>query len=301
MNLGAHITAKESPTLRERRRLRYKAWYAKNKSYFSNRLKDPKKRLAARMRTRVFNAIKRLDNRGLKSAPTAVLIGCSIEKLREHLESQFRDGMTWDNYGPVWHVDHIKPCAAFDLSRPDEQAKCFHYKNMQPLFAKENLKKNRKYENQATEHDQGTPQEVVWESIPLLVTAGQEKEKRPFIFTKQEKLSATRKIAAFRIYRKNERTGGNASQRVDCQMNDSMNFDDPSADSQDRMSGRLDSQKQEALEAKAVRTFIIQHPGCNEKAIREGTGIAKPFRAIKWLLKRGLIANSFNGYEVKPL
>lgn len=48
--------------------------------------------------------------------------------------------MSWDNYGER-HVDHIKPCAKFDLSKPDEQRACFHYTNLQPLWAKDNIAK----------------------------------------------------------------------------------------------------------------------------------------------------------------
>lgn len=72
------------------------------------------------------------------------LIGCSVEKLMEHLEKQFTEGMTWGNYGR-WHVDHIKPCAMFDFSKPEHQQECFHYSNLQPLWAKDNLKKSDKY------------------------------------------------------------------------------------------------------------------------------------------------------------
>ena len=59
-----------------------------------------------------------------------------------HLEAQFKPGMTWDNYGlKGWHVDHIRPCASFDLRDPEQQRRCFHYTNLQPLWAEENLKK----------------------------------------------------------------------------------------------------------------------------------------------------------------
>jgi len=75
------------------------------------------------------------------------LLGCSLKELKHHLESKFKLGMSWSNYGLYgWHIDHIIPCAKFDLSKKSEQHKCFHYTNLQPLWAKENLKKSDKYE-----------------------------------------------------------------------------------------------------------------------------------------------------------
>ena len=68
------------------------------------------------------------------------LVGCDIDTLCLHLESQFQKGMEWINYGE-WHVDHIKPCASFDLSDPKQQQECFHYTNLQPLWAADNLAK----------------------------------------------------------------------------------------------------------------------------------------------------------------
>lgn len=100
---------------------------------------DPHFRLLNRMQIRIYHAIKT----GIKSASTKKLIGCSIEDLKIHLENLFLPGMTWDNYG-LWHVDHKKPCASFDLSIPKQQFECFNYRNLQPLWAKDNMSKKDK-------------------------------------------------------------------------------------------------------------------------------------------------------------
>jgi hypothetical protein len=78
-----------------------------------------------------------------KSKSTQILVGCTIEELWIHLEKSFKPGMTRENHG-LWHVDHIRPCSSFDLSKPEEQIKCFHYTNLQALWAHENLSKNNR-------------------------------------------------------------------------------------------------------------------------------------------------------------
>lgn len=97
---------------------------------------DPQYKLLTNLRTRLNRAIRA----GFKKGRTVELVGCSIEELKMRLESQFVRGMTWDNYGD-WHVDHRIPCAAFDLSKPEEQMRCFHHSNLQPLWAEDNLRK----------------------------------------------------------------------------------------------------------------------------------------------------------------
>lgn len=97
------------------------------------------------LRRRLFGCLRK----GLykKTGKTLNILGCSISFLIEHLEKQFKEGMTWQNYGRYgWHIDHIRPCSSFDLSLPEEQQKCFHYSNLQPLWAKDNLEKGCKYE-----------------------------------------------------------------------------------------------------------------------------------------------------------
>jgi hypothetical protein len=70
------------------------------------------------------------------------LLGCSIEDFKIYIESKFESGMSWENYGrDGWHIDHIMPCAIFDLSKPDHQKRCFHFSNMQPMWGDENIRK----------------------------------------------------------------------------------------------------------------------------------------------------------------
>lgn len=69
--------------------------------------------------------------------------GCTKRQLRSHIESQFKPGMTWENYGE-WEIDHITPIAFFDFSKASHFLACVHFSNMQPLWKRDNLrKKNR--------------------------------------------------------------------------------------------------------------------------------------------------------------
>jgi hypothetical protein len=94
--------------------------------------------LVRRIGTRCYAAIRSAKAR--KSDRTIELIGCSPAQLAAHLESQFKAGMGWRNRSK-WHVDHIVPLAAFDLSDPTQQRVAFHYSNLQPLWKHENLSK----------------------------------------------------------------------------------------------------------------------------------------------------------------
>ena len=98
------------------------------------------RKLSLLLRRRTLLALK--DNS--KSKNTMSLLGIeNIEFLWKHLESTFKPGMTRENHGE-WHIDHIRPCSSFDLSKPEEQVKCFHYTNLQALWAHENLSKGSK-------------------------------------------------------------------------------------------------------------------------------------------------------------
>lgn len=75
-----------------------------------------------------------------KSNLTLKLLGCSVTELKAHLETQFKRGMAWCNYGQ-WEIDHKRPCASFDLKKKSQQKKCFHFSNLQPLWRTENRSK----------------------------------------------------------------------------------------------------------------------------------------------------------------
>jgi len=111
-------------------------------NYFRNWLNfSPSNRIASNLRTRVGQLLKNKN----KSQKTAELLGCSFKTFQQYLESQFKPGMSWTNYGlKGWHIDHIKPCKSFDLTKLEEQKKCFHYTNLQPLWAEENWAKGSK-------------------------------------------------------------------------------------------------------------------------------------------------------------
>lgn len=95
-------------------------------------------RLARNLRSRLRLALQ--AQRAKKNWNTLTLTGCSPQELVAHLESLFTDGMSWDNYGK-WHVDHKEPCASFDLRLLNQQQRCFHYTNLQPLWEVDNLGK----------------------------------------------------------------------------------------------------------------------------------------------------------------
>ena len=108
------------------------------------RAQEPQRKLGIKLRIRIYMALSRVGKR--KSVSTEELIGTTILQLRKYIEEKFQDGMNWDNHGK-WHLDHRIPLANFDLTKEEEQKKAFHYTNLQPLWAEENLCKGKKVFN----------------------------------------------------------------------------------------------------------------------------------------------------------
>jgi hypothetical protein len=143
---------------RQKINARQKEYYLNNKdkitTYKSSTRYKKLRQLSRKQRRRIDQSYRILDNcrrrihaaivKGYKSKKTQQLLGCSIEFLKTYLEQKFQNGMTWDNYGK-WHIDHIRPCSSFNLLIPEEQLLCFNWKNLQPLWASENIKKANKF------------------------------------------------------------------------------------------------------------------------------------------------------------
>jgi hypothetical protein len=117
----------------------HKQYYQENKDklyqYRRNRIKtNPALKLRINLARRILSVIKNQSTK--KSCRTIQLLGCSKEQFKDYFQSKFTIGMTWDAFmrGEI-HIDHVIPCVAFDLTKKEEQLKCFNYKNTQPLWA----------------------------------------------------------------------------------------------------------------------------------------------------------------------
>ena len=139
------------------RLIRYKIWRKNhNRNYKklhrskillqikTRRENDPNFKMRSTLRSRIWTVLKRRNTTQLAS--TLTLLGVdSVETVIHHIENQFKSWMNWKNHGE-WHLDHIKPCASFDLNSFRGQRACFNYKNLRPLEAFENMSKGAKIE-----------------------------------------------------------------------------------------------------------------------------------------------------------
>ena len=145
----------------ERRRISAISWYYRNRklsfpkslSQSVTAIRNRRYRkeniqfaIASRLRATMGRALRRQWAK--KSARTFELIGCSPEELKLHIERQFVAGMSWDNRH-LWHVDHRKALATFDLTKIDQQRAAFHFSNLQPLWATDNIRKGKKEKSPA--------------------------------------------------------------------------------------------------------------------------------------------------------
>jgi hypothetical protein len=128
------IRRKTSSDAKDKRRSYMRSYKAERMS------RDPEFRLLNSLRSQLSALI---TQRIQKSSALETILGCPAGALRQHIASQFHSGMTWDNYGTYWHIDHAKPVAAYDLIDPIRLRECFHYTNLRPRFTDLNMRESR--------------------------------------------------------------------------------------------------------------------------------------------------------------
>ena len=170
-NIGGRQVAmkkyESKPETKKRKRKNYDKWYDENKEHRKQYLKeyreknidrirktkrdyernrkatDPLYKLISNFRTAIYQVLK--ESNVEKNKSYFDILGYTPEELIIHLEKQFKDDMTWDNYG-VWHVDHKLPITSFDIQEmgDDEFMKCWCLDNLQPMWGEENIRKSNK-------------------------------------------------------------------------------------------------------------------------------------------------------------
>lgn len=114
----------------------------RNREYISKKRQSLEFRLYSNIRSRISGVIKKRCE--VSGSLVLEFLGCSMSEFKIHIESQFIDDMTWDNYGRLgWHIDHIIPISK--ATNKEEFVKLNHYTNLRPLWAKENQQKGNKF------------------------------------------------------------------------------------------------------------------------------------------------------------
>jgi hypothetical protein len=119
-----------------------KARESQRKAVKKRMMNDPAFRATTNMRREFRRQMKRVKDGG--SAHYSDKLGCTTEEFNKHMELMFTTEMTWDNYGTYWVVDHVLPVASFDHTDKAQVKRCWHYTNLQPMEAMENIKKSDK-------------------------------------------------------------------------------------------------------------------------------------------------------------
>ena len=131
---------------RKRNKEKLKKYYERKKAegHFRKMAKKWRENPRNRISNSISARISEFINKKRKS--WRVMLPYSLEQLCSHLENQFNDKMSWDNYGSYWHIDHIKPICSFNfLTYEDKEfQECWSLNNLRPLEARENIRKGRK-------------------------------------------------------------------------------------------------------------------------------------------------------------
>ena len=128
-----------------------KKWHKNNREYHKIWRKnkwdnDPNFKLRILLGNRLNEVLKK--NKTYKSSNIIELLDCSLDEVKNHLQQQFKKEMNWGNHGTIWEIDHIIPCARFNMALVEEQKKCFHFSNLQPLFKTTEISKGLGYNDE---------------------------------------------------------------------------------------------------------------------------------------------------------
>lgn len=160
LNGTKYCSRKCSRRERQKRERKTESYRARMKRRYERKKKDPKFVEKYRLMSRLYWAKSKTENpiyavknylrkrirKILKKHGTtiSILVGCSGQELKAHIEAQFENGMDWSNYGTVWVIDHIHPLASFDLTDKKQVLIACHFSNLRPLFREENQEKGAK-------------------------------------------------------------------------------------------------------------------------------------------------------------
>jgi hypothetical protein len=164
---------KNDDDFKQKNVLRSRTWYQANKPRARGTINlRTRKRYATDLHFRIGLCLRRRMYMAIKYKYTGSQaihdLGCSLAFLIEHLEGQFRPGMTWDNWGRNgWHIDHIMPLRSFDLSDPSQYAAACHYTNLQPLWSHDNVRKGARLGKPRPEDWPANYQTALQVCIPL--------------------------------------------------------------------------------------------------------------------------------------
>lgn len=162
LNEKAREDRANDPTISQRQRAQHKE-RMENDPEYAERVRErnresqrrwkenPTNRIIHNLRSRLteYASGKRTDRRSGKESKTIEFLGCSIEEFRKHIELNWKKGMSWENYGYYgWHIDHIRPVASFDMTDEAQQRECFHWTNLEPLWAEDNFRKQAKWDGE---------------------------------------------------------------------------------------------------------------------------------------------------------
>lgn len=142
---AAYARSKRSPRQREIER----NYRLRNPEHVKRLRREKERRRRSTIEGAISNRIGPLMRRALRTSKAGkswtVLVGYSADDLRNHLEKQFHDGMSWENISD-WDIDHIIPISNFDLSTPDGIRRCWALTNLRPLWRLQNMRKSNRIE-----------------------------------------------------------------------------------------------------------------------------------------------------------